>query len=105
MGRRNTREIAMKLLFQLEVQKEGKEEQIDHILEESELIDKIYKQRIKYFPDNLGKVYSDWAISLEARGASKKEVFEKLELAFQTDPAQMSIKKLAEYFEEITNLN
>ena len=72
---------------------------------ESELIDKIYNQRIKYFPDNLGKVYSDWAISLEARGASKEQVFEKLELAFQTDPAQMSIKKLAEYFEKITNLN
>ena len=72
---------------------------------ESQLIDKIYTQRIKYFPDNLGKVYSDWAISLEARGASKEKVFEKLELAFQIDPAQMSIKKLAEYFEEITKLN
>ncbi len=72
---------------------------------ESALIDKIYEQRIKYFPDNLGKVYSDWAISLESRGASKKQVFEKLELAFNADPAQMSIKKLAVYFEEVTDKN
>ena len=31
---------------------------------EAQLIDKIYEQRIQYFPDNLGKVYSDWALWL-----------------------------------------
>ena len=72
---------------------------------ESALIDKIFAQRITYFPDNLGKVYSDWAISLEARGASKTQIFEKLELAFNADPAQMSIKKLAVYFQEVTDKN
>tara|TARA_R110002073_G_scaffold279026_1_gene442806 strand:+ start:35709 stop:37070 length:1362 start_codon:yes stop_codon:yes gene_type:complete len=71
----------------------------------SQLIDKVYTQRIKYYPDNLGKVYSDWAISLEERGAKKEQVFEKLELAFKTDPAQMSIKNLAKYFQEITDRN
>jgi hypothetical protein len=72
---------------------------------ESQLIDKIFIQRIKYFPDNLGKVYSDWAISLEKRNATKEQIFEKLELAFKMGPAQMSIKNLATYFQEVTDRN
>ena len=72
---------------------------------ENKLIDKIYAQRIENFPDNLGKVYSDWATSLEGRGASKSDVFAKLEKAFNTDPARMSIKNLAKYFQEVTSRN
>ncbi len=72
---------------------------------ESILIDSIYAQRIEYFTDNLGKVYSDWATSLEKREASKPEVFEKLEMAFQVDPAQMSIKNIAKYFQQIKDAN
>ncbi|MCX7747503.1 MAG: transcription antitermination factor NusB [Clostridia bacterium] len=37
MGRRASREIAMKLLYQLELQKEDKEEQINAVLEEHSL--------------------------------------------------------------------
>jgi N utilization substance protein B len=40
MGRKASREIAMKLLYQLEIQKEDKEEQISTILDENELTDK-----------------------------------------------------------------
>ena len=40
MGRRASREIAMKLLYQLEIQKEDREEQINYVLEENSLIDK-----------------------------------------------------------------
>jgi len=72
---------------------------------ESKLIDKVYTERIENFPDNLGKVYSDWATSLEKRGASKGDVFAKLDKAFNTDPARMSIKNLAKYFQEVTNRN
>lgn len=39
MGRRASREIAMKLLYQLEIQKEDREEQIQMVLEENELSD------------------------------------------------------------------
>ena len=67
------------------------------------LIDDVYQQRIKHFPQNLGKVYSDWAISLEERGASGQQVFEKLDAAFKADPADMSVKNLAKYFQEVTN--
>ncbi|MFZ5985789.1 MAG: transcription antitermination factor NusB [Bacillota bacterium] len=37
MGRRASREIAMKLLYQLEIQKDSREEQIKHTLEQHEL--------------------------------------------------------------------
>jgi len=69
------------------------------------LIDDIYTKRIKHFPDNLGKVYSDWAISLEKRGASKEKVFEKLEAGFKADPSGLSIKNMAVFFKEVTNRN
>ena len=69
------------------------------------LIDKIYTQRIKYFPDNLGKVYSDWAISLGKRGASKEKIFKKLEAGFKADPSGLSIKNMAVFFKEVTNRN
>ncbi len=72
---------------------------------ESAFIDSIYAQRVQYFPENLGKVYSDWATSLEKRDASKAEVFEKLEMAFQVDPSQMSIKNIAKYFQQIKDAN
>ena len=72
---------------------------------ESDLIDKVYEKRIINFPDNLGKVYSDWATSLEERGKPKNEVFEKLEKAFKAGPQSMSIKNLAKYFQEMTDRN
>ena len=71
----------------------------------SQLIDDIYTQRIKYFPNNLGRVYSDWATSLENRNIPKEKVFEKLELAFKADPSGLSIKNMAKFFEEVTNRN
>ena len=40
MGRRASREIAMKLLYQLEFQKDDREEQINYVLDENSLIDK-----------------------------------------------------------------
>ena len=72
---------------------------------ESKLIDKVYTMRIQHFPDNLGKVYSDWATSLEERGKSKDEVFDKLDKAFKAGPERMSIKNLAKYFQEVTDRN
>lgn len=72
---------------------------------ESQLIDKVYTMRVEHFPDNLGKVYSDWATSLEKRGKSKDQVFDKLEKAFKAGPQSMSIKNLAKYFQEVTDRN
>ncbi|RPD96659.1 hypothetical protein EGM88_09875 [Aureibaculum marinum] len=69
------------------------------------LIDEIYTKRLQNFPKNSAKVYSDWAISLQERGASNDAVFEKLEAAFKENPAEMSIKNLALYFKEVTERN
>ncbi len=71
----------------------------------SKLIDDVYAQRIVHFPDNLGKVYSDWANSLRKRGVSEDKVFEKLQLAFNTDPSGMSIKNVAKFFQHVTDKN
>ena len=71
----------------------------------SKLIDEIYTKRLEVFPKNSAKVYSDWAISLQKRGASNDEVFNKLEAAFKINPIEMSIKNLALYFKEVTERN
>ncbi len=76
-------------------------------------IDKLYEMRIKYYPDNLGKVYSDWANSIfdraeaDKRGTKvyKDEIYDKLRLSFKADPSGMSVKNLAYYFQEFTNAN
>jgi tetratricopeptide (TPR) repeat protein len=68
-------------------------------------IDKIYQMRVKHFPDNLGKVYSDWANSLVRRDVPPEEVFKKLSQSFKADPAGMSVKNLAKYFEMFTEKN
>jgi tetratricopeptide (TPR) repeat protein len=73
----------------------------------SKEIDGLYEERIKYFPQNLGKVYSDWANDvfksayLEER-VRKEEIYEKLRLSFQADPTGMSVKNMGKYFEIFT---
>lgn len=70
-------------------------------------IDKIYEQRIKYFPENLGKVYSDWANFLTKRSvqeemSQKDAVYDKLGKSFKADPTGMSVKNLGKYFQVFT---
>lgn len=67
------------------------------------LINDIYAKRIKYFPSNLGKVYSDWAKFLIKTKAPETVVFEKLELAFKADPAGMSTKNIFRFFKEVVD--
>ena len=52
MGRRASRETAMKLLYQLEIQREDREEQIELVLNESALADKD-KQYVKEVIDGV----------------------------------------------------
>ncbi len=70
----------------------------------ADLVDAIYAQRIKNFPNkNLGKVYSDWAKFLIAQGASDETIFEKLDLAFKSDPAGMSAKNIFRFFQNVVD--
>lgn len=70
-------------------------------------INKIYEQRIKFFPENLGKVYSDWANFLFKRAVQeeitqKEQIYDKLGKSFKADPTGMSVKNLGKYFQVFT---
>ena len=55
MGRRASREIVMKLLYQLELQKEDRQEQIDLVLEQ----ERLSSNDEKYIRDMIDGVYSN----------------------------------------------
>ncbi len=69
------------------------------------LLKRVYDQRIIQYPDNLGKVYSDYAEFLQENGGTKDEVFALLEKAFNTDPSGMGVKAIYQFFQEVTNRN
>jgi len=69
------------------------------------LVKRVYDQRIVYYPDHLGKVYSDYAKFMQSVGASKDDVFNLLDKAFKSDPAGMGVRSIYQYFQEITNRN
>ena len=69
----------------------------------------VYNLRVKHFPENLGKVYSDWANFLFKRAVLedlvlKEEIFDKLALSFKADPTGMSVKNLGKYFQTVTDI-
>ncbi len=70
-------------------------------------INDLYALRIKNFPDNLGKVYSDWA-NFEFKRASlegitnREAIYDKLSKSFKADPTGMSVKNLGYYFQAFT---
>jgi len=70
-------------------------------------VEKVYELRIQYFPDNLGKVYSDWANFLFKRDVieekpQKVAIYDKLGKSFKADPTGMSVKNLGKYFQAFT---
>jgi len=69
------------------------------------LVIRVFNQRIKQYPDHLGRVYSDYANFMVSTGASKDEVFNLLDKAFHADAADMRIKSIYKYFQEITDRN
>jgi len=69
----------------------------------------VYNLRVKNFPENLGKVYSDWANFLFKRAVLeelilKDEIFDKLAKSFKADPTGMSVKNLGKYFQTVTDI-
>jgi len=67
----------------------------------ADLVNELYAKRIENFPSNLGKVYSDWAKFLMENGGSEELIFEKLNAAFEVDPAGMSVKNIFKFFEKV----
>ncbi|MCF6297946.1 MAG: hypothetical protein L3J08_08195 [Flavobacteriaceae bacterium] len=68
-------------------------------------INDLYKLRIKHFPSNLGKVYSNWANTLSKIGGSEEDIYDKLTKAFKADPANMSVKNLGKFYQKFTDKN
>lgn len=70
------------------------------------LVEKIYKQRLQYYPKvKAGKMYSEWAMFMEKAGASEPVVFNLLQKSYDINPEEMGIKAIFKYFEGIIERN
>ena len=69
------------------------------------LQNKINEARIKHFPKDLGKVYSDWFSFQVEHGASENDSFHLLEKGYKADPSGISAKNIYLYFDKILEQN
>lgn len=67
------------------------------------LVERVYTQRIKHFPKDLGKVYSDYASFKADNGGSDVEVSNLLQKAYEANPVDMSAKNIYRYFDNVLN--
>ena len=67
------------------------------------LVERVYTQRLENFPQDLARVYSDFATFKDANGASEDEVFALLEKSFKSDPTEISATNIYRYFDIILN--
>ena len=73
----------------------------------TDLIKKIYDQRLQYFAKkDVAKVHSDYATFLaKNKLASDDEIFSLLEKAYAVDPSRMGVKNIYKYFQGVTDRN
>lgn len=69
------------------------------------LVRRVYDQRIELFPQDLAKVYSDYANFLILSKQSEKEVYAVLKEAYKIDPSKMGVKSIYRYFQYVTDEN
>jgi tetratricopeptide (TPR) repeat protein len=67
------------------------------------LVERVYTQRLENFPQDLARVYSDFATFEDSHGASEEEVFVLLEKSFKSDPTEISPSNIYRYFDIILN--
>lgn len=67
------------------------------------LVERVYNQRLENFPQDLARIYSDFATFKDAHGASEDEVFALLEKSFKSDPTEISPTNIYRYFDIILN--
>jgi len=74
--------------------------------EYSDLIKKIYEQRLQYYKKDEAKVHSLYANFLaENKLASKDEIFTLLKKAYSLDPTKMGVRNIYKYFQGIKDRN
>jgi tetratricopeptide (TPR) repeat protein len=84
----------------------AKYKSVENKTEYSDLITKIYKQRLQYFKKDEAKVHSDYATFLaKNKLANDTEIFSLLEKAYAIDPTRMGVKNIYKYFQGITDRN
>ena len=69
------------------------------------LVNRVFEQRIKHFPKDLGRVYGDWASFMAKVPNQEERTFELLELAFSADPTRMGSKNIYKYFDIVLTKN
>ncbi|MDO9594490.1 MAG: hypothetical protein Q7J19_05820 [Lutibacter sp.] len=67
------------------------------------LVERVYTQRLEHFPQDLARVYSDFATFKDAQGASEDAVFVLLEKSFKADVTDISPANIYRYFDIILN--
>ncbi len=71
-----------------------------------DLVEKIYLQRLKYFPDEKpAKMYSEYAMFMDKTGAPEDKVFNLLQKSYEKNPQEMGVKAIFKYFEGIIARN
>jgi len=72
----------------------------------SNLIKKIYEQRLQHFKKDEAKVHSDYATFLaKNKLATDAEIFVLLEKAYVIDPTRMGVRNIYKYFQGVTDKN
>ncbi|MFA6308696.1 MAG: transcription antitermination factor NusB [Clostridia bacterium] len=114
MGRRASRDIAMKLLYQLEIQKEDKEEQIDITLAQNELSknDRKYVldvvkgvfENLSYIDKVIDKYSKGWKINRISKVDLSILRLSIYEIGFMNDiPFSVSINEAVELAKKYSN--
>lgn len=114
MGRRAARELAMKLLYQLEIQKEDRNEQIYQVLEENELgdSDKEYvidvvngvADKLSYIDNEIEKHSKGWKINRLSKVDLSILRLSVYEISFRDDiPFNVSVNEAVELAKKYSN--
>lgn len=69
----------------------------------AKVMERVYTQRLQYYPQNLGVIYNDYATFKIDQGASEDVIFPLLEKAFKADPTDLSAKNIYMYFDIVLN--
>jgi len=68
-----------------------------------QLVERVYLQRLQYYPKDKAKVLNDIATFKAEHGATQEEVFSWLEKSWKEGPSDMSAKNIYKYFDVILN--
>jgi len=66
-----------------------------------QMVERVYLQRLQYYPKDKAKVLNDIATFKAKNGATQEEVFSWLEKSWKENPAEMTSKNIYKYFDVI----